>query len=74
MAFGAMIPAVMWMVLIPLMVWEAVWKAVGMWKSARHGQLGWFVCIAVFNTVGILPIIYIVFFQKDKNASGKKKR
>ena len=28
------------------------------------GRTAWFVCIAIFNTVGILPILYILFFQK----------
>lgn len=74
MAFEAMIPAMVWAVLIPLMVWEAVWKAVGMWKSARHGQLVWFICIAVFNTVGILPIVYILFFQKKDKTLKTGKR
>jgi hypothetical protein len=43
-----------------LSVWDAVWKAIAMWKSARNNDLAWFVCIAIFNTVGILPIIYIL--------------
>ena len=39
-----------------------------MWKSARNNQLAWFICLAIFNTVGILPIIYVVWCQKDRNA------
>jgi len=26
--------------------------------------MGWFIAIFIFNTVGILPIIYLAFFQK----------
>ena len=52
--------------IILLAIWDGVWKAIGMWKSARHNQLAWFICIAVFNTAGILPMIYLGFFQKDK--------
>ena len=55
-------------ILILLAIWDGVWKCVGMWKSARNNQLGWFVCIAIFNTVGILPIIYLTCCQKDRNA------
>lgn len=54
-------------VIILLAIWEGVWKCVGMWKSARHRQLAWFICIAVFNTVGILPIIYLTCCQRDRN-------
>jgi hypothetical protein len=40
---------------------------IGMWKSARNKQLVWFICIAVFNTIGILPIVYLTLCQKDRN-------
>ncbi len=52
--------------LIVFGIWEAVWKAIAMWKSARNNQLAWFVCILIFNTVGILPIVYILWFQKKR--------
>ena len=50
--------------IILLTIWEGVWKLIALWKSARHGQLAWFICVAMFNTVGILPILYILCFQK----------
>ena len=52
--------------LIVVGLWEAVWKAIAMWKSARNNQLAWFVCLLIFNTAGILPIVYILWFQKRK--------
>jgi hypothetical protein len=60
--FGLLIP-----VLILIAIWDGVWKVVGMWKSARHNQIAWFICIAIFNTAGILPIIYLLACQKDRN-------
>ena len=51
-------------VIVLLVIWEGVWKLIALWKSARHGQLAWFICLAIFNTVGILPILYILCFQK----------
>ena len=51
----------------PLALWDGVWKVIGMWKSARNKQLAWFICIAVFNTIGILPIVYLTLCQKDRN-------
>jgi len=50
--------------LIILAVWEMVWKGIAMWKCGRANQLAWFVFILIFNTAGILPIIYILFFQR----------
>jgi Family of unknown function (DUF5652) len=58
--------------LLPLfIIWEGTWKGIGMWKAARHNQTAWYVMILVLNTVGILPIVYILFFQKDKNKHKK---
>jgi hypothetical protein len=51
-------------VIVILVIWERVWKIIAFWKSARNNQLAWFVCIAIFNTAGILPIIYLIWFQK----------
>lgn len=52
--------------LIPLIIWSAIWKLTALWKSARNKQLAWFIVLAIVNTAGILPIIYIVWFQKKK--------
>ena len=57
----------MWLFLL-LALWDLTWKVIAMWKSARNNQLGWFICIAVFNTIGILPIIYILLDLKKKLA------
>jgi Family of unknown function (DUF5652) len=47
-----------------LAIWDCVWKLIALWKSARNNQLAWFICLAIFNTIGILPILYILLFQK----------
>lgn len=51
-------------IIILLAIWDGAWKLIAMWKSARNGQLAWYICLAIFNTIGILPILYILFFQK----------
>jgi len=53
-------------VIVLLAIWDGVWKLIALWKSARHDQLAWFICLAIFNTAGILPILYILFFQKSE--------
>jgi methionyl-tRNA synthetase len=52
--------------LIPIILWEAVWKGIALWKSGNQKKLVWFICIFIFNTLGILPIIYLLFFSKKK--------
>jgi len=53
--------------LIPLMIWEMIWKGIALWKAGRNNQLTWFVFLLILNTAGILPIIYIFFVNKKKN-------
>jgi len=48
-----------------LAMWDIVWKLIALWKAARNGDLGWFICIAIINTVGILPIIYVLTHRKE---------
>ncbi|MFA6888987.1 MAG: DUF5652 family protein [Candidatus Woesearchaeota archaeon] len=52
--------------LIPLLIWDIIWKGIALWKCGRNNQLVWFICILVINSCGILPIIYLLFFQKKK--------
>ncbi len=51
------------------MLWEMVWKGIALWKAGRNNHLSWFLAIFIFNTLGILPIIYIAFFQKEPDSS-----
>ena len=70
---GAVIPA--W--IYPVLIWTIIWKAIGAWKAARKGHLIWFISFFVFNTAGILPMIYIFFFQNfsfSKKGKGKVPR
>ena len=62
----------MLLLLLPLIIWQTVWKGIGLWKSGRNNQLGWFIAMFIFNTAGILPIIYIAFFQKKKGLRVQK--
>ena len=53
--------------IIALMIavmWESAWKIIAMWKAGRNNHLVWFICIALINTVGILPIVYILMHRK----------
>jgi hypothetical protein len=59
-------------IVVILVIWEAIWKGFGLWKSARNNHLAWFVCILIFNTAGILPILYIYFFSKKARPEAKR--
>lgn len=50
--------------LVIAVVWSVIWKGVALWKSARYGQKAWFVVLLIVNTVGLLEIVYLAFFQR----------
>ena len=47
-----------------LIIWELVWKLMGMWEAAKNKSILWFIFIGITNTCGILPILYIYIFSK----------
>lgn len=56
-------PLTFW-VLVTLVVWDGGWKGVALWKASKNHQRGWFIALFLLNTVGILPVVYLKFFQK----------
>jgi len=61
-----------WLVplIIILSVWDGIWKLIALWKAARNNELAWFICIALLNTVGILPIVYILMNKRKEQTQG----
>ena len=60
--------------LIVAVIWELIWKGFGLWKSAQRKNIIWFIAILIFNTVGILPILYIYVFSELGKSKRRKKR
>jgi hypothetical protein len=68
---------ILFVLLIIMVAWSSVWKLLALWKAARKNSVGWFIALAIINTVGILEILYIYVFSekgKKKSSSHKKKR
>jgi len=57
--------------LVVLIVWSLIWKGIGLWFAARNYQKGWYIAILILNTAGILEIIYLLFFRRDKQTETK---
>ena len=60
-------------------LWDLIWKGIGLWHAAKHNQRGWFIALLFINLVGLLPIIYLIWFkpkeaeQKNEHVSVGKK-
>lgn len=52
-------------ILIIILLFDGLFKAIALWKSARNNHLAWFVCIVIFNTAGILPIVYLLIQRSN---------
>lgn len=46
--------------MVALIVWELTWKALALWRAARNSDNTWFIILIILNTVGILPIFYLL--------------
>lgn len=49
---------------LALIAWTMIWKGIALWKSGRNNQIAWFIVMFIVNSAGIIPIIYILWFQK----------
>lgn len=47
-----------------LIAWSVIWKGTALWHAARNRQLVWYLALIIVNTVGILEIVYLIFFRK----------
>ena len=62
---GPLIQPPIWIALaiIPVVIWELVWKGLALWRAAQNRHKYWFIALLLLNTIGILPIIYILMFR-----------
>jgi len=56
-----------WLIaIIAISLWSLVWKGIALWFSGRRKQIVWFIVILIFNTAGIIPIIYLIIYRGKK--------
>ncbi len=49
-----------------LVAWSLVWKGFALWRAARREETAWFVAMLIINTAGILEILYLFVFGREK--------
>ena len=47
-----------------IFVWSLIWKGLALWKASKNNHKIWFVIILIFQTYGILEILYIYLLSK----------
>lgn len=51
-----------------VIIWSLVIKGIALWKSARKGHKVWFVVFLLLNDIGVLELVYLTWFSKEKHA------
>lgn len=69
---GFLAPGIVF-VFLPLIIlvvlWTIVLKGFALWFSAQAGQRNWFIALLVLNTLGILELVYLIWYRPKKEAS-----
>lgn len=50
---------------VPITLAVLILKGIALWKAAKQDQKGWFIALMVFQTLGILELVYLFIYQKD---------
>lgn len=50
-------------IILVVVLWTIVLKGYALWHAARGSQKWWFIALLVINTMGILEIIYLIWFR-----------
>ena len=66
MDLNTILPGINPFFFVALMIWSLFWKSLAVWRAAKGKQRYWFMAILLINTMGILDIVYLVRFSKDK--------
>ena len=66
--------------LLPLLlIFDLVLKGIALWFAARNKQKVWFVSLLIVNSLGILPLIYLMIYHhklkkiKPRQSNSEKK-
>ena len=57
---------------IALSIWSLIWKGFALWRASRNNQRNWFIAVLIFNTAGLLPIIYLIWYKPQQTKLKKK--
>jgi methionyl-tRNA synthetase len=51
--------------LIVVFLIDLILKGFALWRASRNKHHVWFIILLVFESAGLLPLIYLLWFTKD---------
>jgi len=70
-AYIATIPTPQLILFISFMFLVLALKGFALWTAAQKSDKGWFIALLFLNTLGILEIVYLLFFSKRDTTKAK---
>ncbi|MEK6918565.1 MAG: DUF5652 family protein [Nanoarchaeota archaeon] len=61
-------------IIVLVAAWSIAWKGFAMWRASKNNSPYWFVALLIFNTMGILEILYLFLFSKINLNKSEVKR
>lgn len=55
-----------WLIISAFVIWTFIWKGLALYRAGANRSPGWFVVLLVLNTLGILEILYLLFFSRGR--------
>ncbi len=56
-------PVLLFVLLGVIVVWSLFWKGIALWHAAIYRQKSWFFFLLIINTLGIVEIVYLIWFK-----------
>jgi len=53
-------------------LWTIILKGYSLWYAARGSQKWWFIALLIINTLGILEIVYLIWFRPKSSSIAKE--
>jgi methionyl-tRNA synthetase len=60
-------------ILLLILTWTLPWKGVALWRAAKNSHQKWFIAILILNTLAILEIVYLFYFNRKTPLSSEGK-
>jgi hypothetical protein len=59
-------------IILIAVLWTIVLKGYSLWYAAHANQKWWFIAILVINTLGILEIVYLIWYRPKSPTKTKE--
>lgn len=55
-------------VLIIILIFDIIFRGMALWRAAQNKAKGWFIALLIINSIGILPIVYLLLNPPAKKS------